>query len=179
MALRWTRARARAPRETLRAVGALLALSVSAFCYVTTENLPIGLLKVISADLRVSLSAVGLLVTGYGATVAIASVPLTYWTRLVPRRWLLSGLLVVFVLATVMSVATSSYAVLLAARVTTALSQALFWAVAATTATGLFSPRSAGSRPRRSARSCCCPGWPASAAPSPPASWPAAARGPP
>jgi DHA1 family inner membrane transport protein len=144
MARTWIRAAARAPRETLRAVGALLALSVSAFCYVTTENLPIGLLEVISADLHVSLSAVGRLVTGYGVTVAIASVPLTHWTRLVPRRWLLSVLLMVFVLATVMSVVTSSYAVLLVARVATALSQALFWAVAVTTAAGLFSPRMRG-----------------------------------
>jgi DHA1 family inner membrane transport protein len=130
---------AAASRGPLTAVGALVALAVSAFAYVTTENLPIGLLPVIAEDLRVSLPAVGLLVTGYGVTVAIVSVPLTHWTRQVPRRFLLSGLLAVFVLATVVSATTSSYWVLLAARVATALAQAVFWSVAAITAAGLFS----------------------------------------
>ncbi|GAA2081925.1 MFS transporter [Actinomadura alba] len=133
-----------AARSPLSAVGALVALAVSAFAYVTTENLPIGLLQVIAEDLRVSLPAVGLLVTGYGVTVAIVSVPLTHWTRRIPRRHLISGLLAVFVLATVVSVSTSSYTVLLAARVITALSQAVFWSVAGITAAGLFRPEVRG-----------------------------------
>jgi MFS transporter, DHA1 family, inner membrane transport protein len=132
---------ATATRSTPASVGALLALAVSAFSYVTTENLPIGLLPVIADDLRVSLPAVGLLVTGYGLTVAVVSVPLVKLTHRIPRRILLSGLLTVFVVGTVVSAATSSYQVLLAARVATALSQAVFWGVVATTAAGLFPAR--------------------------------------
>jgi MFS transporter, DHA1 family, inner membrane transport protein len=84
-------------RSTAAAVGALLALAVAAFTYVTTETLPIGLLLPMTADLGVSPSAVGLLVTYYGLVVVVASLPLTHLTRRVPRRLLLSGLLAVFV----------------------------------------------------------------------------------
>ena len=130
--------------STRKAVVALLALAVSTFVYVTTEILPIGLLLLIAADLRIEPSAVGLLVTWYGLVVVAASIPLTQLTRRVPRRPLLSGLLAVFVLATWVSAAASSYGVLLAARVVTALSQALFWSVVVPTAAGLFRPQVRG-----------------------------------
>ena len=126
------------------AVGALLALAVAAFAYVTTETLPIGLLLLITADLDVSPSTAGLLVTYYGLVVVAASIPLTHLTRRVPRRLLLSGVLAVFVLTSWVSAAASSYSMLLSARVVTALSQALFWSVVVPTAAGLFPPRVRG-----------------------------------
>ena len=126
------------------AVGALLALAVAAFAYVTTETLPIGLLLLITADLDVSPSTAGLLVTYYGLVVVAASIPLTHLTRRVPRRLLLSGVLAVFVLTSWVSAAASSYPMLLSARVVTALSQALFWSVVVPTAAGLFPPRVRG-----------------------------------
>jgi DHA1 family inner membrane transport protein len=126
------------------AVGALLALAVAAFAYVTTETLPIGLLLLITADLDVSPSTTGLLVTWYGLVVVAASIPLTHLTRRVPRRLLLSGVLAVFVVTSWVSAAASSYSMLLSARVVTALSQALFWSVVVPTAAGLFPPRVRG-----------------------------------
>jgi DHA1 family inner membrane transport protein len=131
-------------RSTATAVAALLALAVAAFTYVTAETLPIGLLLLMTADLDVAPSAVGLLVTYYGLVVVVASLPLTHVTRRVPRRQLLASLLAVSVLATWVSAAASSYWVLLAARVVTALSQALFWSIVVPTAAGLFPPRVRG-----------------------------------
>ncbi|HYN94889.1 MAG TPA: MFS transporter [Pilimelia sp.] len=125
---------------TGKAVGALLALSISAFAYVTTEILPIGLLSLIADDLRSSPSAVGLLVTGYGLVVVLASVPLTRLTRRLSRRSLLTVLLGIFVVATCVSAVAPTYWLLLVARMLTALSQALFWSVIAPAAAGLFSP---------------------------------------
>lgn len=127
-----------------RPVGALVALSVSTFAYVTTETLPIGLLMLMSKDLRTSPSAVGLLVTCYGLVVVVASIPLTQLTRRIPRRYLLSGLLAGFVVATWLSAAAPNYRVLLVARVGTALTQALFWSVVVPTTAGLFSARVRG-----------------------------------
>lgn len=66
---------------------------LAAFTFNTAENLPIGLLDLISGSLRVSLSAAGLLITGYGLTVAVASLPLAHVVRAVPRRHVLTGLL--------------------------------------------------------------------------------------
>jgi MFS transporter, DHA1 family, inner membrane transport protein len=125
-------------------LGALIALAASAFAYVTTETLPIGLLLPIAADLHATPSAVGLLVTWYGLVVVLASIPLTQLTRRVPRRLLLPALLAVFVVATWAAAAASSYPVLLAARLVTALSQALFWSLVVPTAAGLFAPRIRG-----------------------------------
>jgi DHA1 family inner membrane transport protein len=131
-------------RTRIAAVAALGAMTVATFCFVTTENLPVGLLPLMAGDLHTSLSAVGLLVTGYGLTVAVVSIPLTQATRHIPRRHLLTGLLAVFVLASLASALAPNYQLLLAGRVVTALSHAVFWAVAVVTATGLFSPQVRG-----------------------------------
>lgn len=125
-------------------MAALLALAVGAFCYVAMETLPIGLLPLIAADLRITLVDAGLLVTGYGLAVAIVSVPLAYATRRVPRRQLMSVLLAVFTLATLASAAADSETALLAARVVVALSQAIFWSVVGPAAASLFPLRVRG-----------------------------------
>ncbi|NEC68790.1 MFS transporter [Streptomyces sp. SID9727] len=122
----------------------LAALMLAAFTFNTAENLPIGLLEVISDSLRVSVQAVGLLVTGYGVTVAVASVPLAHGMRAVPRRHVLTGLLAALVVSSLIAALAASYWVLLAARLLTALAQALFWAVMGPVAVGLFAPRLRG-----------------------------------
>lgn len=128
----------------LPALGALLALATSAFCYVATETLPIGLLSLISDDLDVSLAATGLLVTGYAVTVAAVTFPLTYATRRVPRRRLMATLLGILVVATLASAAAGDYRVLLATRVVVALTQALFWAVVSPIVAAMFEVRIRG-----------------------------------
>ncbi|MFC0003576.1 MFS transporter [Micromonospora siamensis] len=126
--------------DGVRRVTVLLALALSAFLFNTTENLPIGLLPLIAADLDVPLPWVGWLVGGYGLAVAAVSLPLARWTRDVPRRWLLGGVLAVLAGATLVGALTGAYPVLLGARIATAVAQALFWAVTAPVAVGLFSP---------------------------------------
>lgn len=121
------------------------ALMLAAFTFNTTENLPVGLLPLMADDLRVSLTAVGALVTGYGLTVAVVSLPLAHVTRSVPRRYLLAGLLGLLAVGSwVSALGGVSYGVLLAARVVTALAQASFWAVMGPVAVGLFPPERRG-----------------------------------
>ena len=110
-----------------RSVGALAAIVAGAFSMVTVEQLPIGLLGLMAEDLRESRSTIGLLVTGYAVVVALVSVPLMQLVRRVPRRTLLTALLAVFVVSTTASALAEGFALLLAARVGTALSQAVFW----------------------------------------------------
>ncbi|WP_416484181.1 MFS transporter [Streptomyces sp. CL12] len=117
---------------------------LSAFTFNTAENLPVGLLDAISRSLRVSPSTVGLLVTGYGGTVALASLPLAHGTRAVSRRHVLTGLLAALVLSSLLAASARSYGPLLAARLLTALAQALFWAVTGPVAVGLFAPEVRG-----------------------------------
>jgi DHA1 family inner membrane transport protein len=127
-----------APRTPWRAPAALIALTLGAFLYVTTETLPVGLLDPIARDLRVTDSRVGLLVTAYGLVVVVSSIPLTRLTRAVPRRLLVCGLLGLYVVSALASAAAPGYGGLVVARVFTALSQALFWSVVVPVAAGLF-----------------------------------------
>ncbi|MEV0280490.1 MFS transporter [Streptomyces sp. NPDC050610] len=127
-----------------RRAAVVAALMLAAFTFNTTENLPIGVLPLISDDLKVSLAAVGGLVTGYGVTVAVVSLPIAHVTRAMPRRHVLTVLLGALAVANLASAAGSSYWLLLAARVVTALAQALFWAVMGPVAVGLFPQRVRG-----------------------------------
>ncbi|WP_018215979.1 MFS transporter [Salinispora vitiensis] len=127
-----------------RRVSVLLAIALSAFIFNTTENLPIGLLNLMSSDLGVSLPAAGFLVTGYGLAVAAVSLPMAQLTRRMPRRFVLSGVMVVLAVATIGSVLTTSYGVLLGTRIVVAVAQAVFWAVMGSVAVGLFSPEIRG-----------------------------------
>jgi DHA1 family L-arabinose/isopropyl-beta-D-thiogalactopyranoside export protein-like MFS transporter/DHA1 family inner membrane transport protein len=133
-----------APVSHRRASAALVALSIGTFSFVTIEVLPIGLLTVIADDLARSRSSIGLLVTGYAAVVVLASLPLTRLTTRVPRRLVLGGTLAGYVLSTLVAAFAGTYAVLLGARLVTALSQALFWSIVAPAATALFAPEVRG-----------------------------------
>jgi DHA1 family inner membrane transport protein len=126
-------------RETPRALGAVAALALMAFLYVTTETLPIGLLPQIARGVGVSIPKAGFILGVYAATVAIVSVPLALWTRRIDRRRLLLSILGVYVAGVVATAAAPTYGLLLGARIVTALSQSLFWAIVAPTAASLFS----------------------------------------
>lgn len=127
-----------------RGVAVVGALMLGAFAFNTTENLPIGILKPMADDLHQSLPAVGLLVSGYGLTVAVVSVPIARVTRSIPRRFVLCVLLAALFLASVAAAVVPSYWVLLAGRLVTAVAQALFWAVMGPVAVGLFPPQARG-----------------------------------
>src|SRR4029453_17421762 len=128
-----------APAAGVRlAVAALAPLTAATFLYVTTEMLPVGLLAPIGADLGVSEARVGLLVTAYALVVVVASIPLTYLTRAVPRRVVRGPVLAGYVVSSLGSALAGSYGALMATRVVTALGQAVFWSVVVPIAAGLF-----------------------------------------
>jgi predicted MFS family arabinose efflux permease len=112
-------------------------LSLGTFAYVTTENLPVGLLPELAQDLHHSRSVTGYLITGYAAIVVIFSVPLAIATRRFSRRRLLIAALAVYVSGTALGAAARSYGALLATRMAIALSHAVFWAVVAAAAAAL------------------------------------------
>ncbi|MEV5961349.1 MFS transporter [Kribbella sp. NPDC051952] len=132
------------PITSRRANAALLMLALSTFSYVTIEVLPIGLLTVVAADLGRTRSEVGLLVTGYAAVVVLASIPLARLTLRLPRRLVLGSTLGVLTVSTALSALAPTYELLFAARLLTALSQSLFWAIAPPIATSLFAPEVRG-----------------------------------
>lgn len=108
----------------------LLVLAGAIFVSVSSEFLPTGLLPDIAADLRVSESRVGLLVTLFAFTVALTSAPLTLLTRRFSRKGLLVVLLGVFAVSNVAAALAPSYELLAASRILGGLAHGLFWAVA-------------------------------------------------
>ncbi|GAA1863157.1 MFS transporter [Myceligenerans crystallogenes] len=121
-----------------RALVALIALSTSAFMFVTAESLPGGLLTIMARGLERSTSQIGLLVTAYAVVVVIATVPLAHLTRRFGRRAVLAGTTAVCAAGLVWSGLAVGYWDLLASRVVTALGQALFWAIVMPAAASMF-----------------------------------------
>lgn len=130
--------------STWRANAALIVVSAGAFCYITSETLPSGLLTLISSGFGTSVATTGQLITAYAAVVVIFSIPLTLLTKRFRRRWLLTVTLTVFGAGTVFAASAATFEMLMAARIITGLSHALFWSIAAAAVTGLFPPEIRG-----------------------------------
>ncbi|MBB3110850.1 DHA1 family inner membrane transport protein [Paenibacillus phyllosphaerae] len=118
----------------------LLSLTVGAFAIGMTEFVIMGLLPNVAEDLNVSISAAGQLITMYALAVAVGAPILTIATHRVPQKQLLVLLMGLFILGNVISVIAPNYAVLMAARVITALTHGTFFGVGAVIASSLVAP---------------------------------------
>jgi DHA1 family inner membrane transport protein len=118
---------------------ALYALTAGAFGIGTTEFVIMGLLQQVATDLGVTISAAGLLISGYAFGVFVGAPLLTLATARMPRKTVLLGLMLVFTLGNLACALAPSYAWLMAARVVTSLAHGTFFGVGAVVATGLVS----------------------------------------
>lgn len=123
----------------------LFALMLGVFCLGTAEIIISGLLPIVASDLSVSLPDAGLLVTGYALGVTIIGPFVTLLTSRVPRKTLVLGLMMPFILGNVWAVLASDYQMLMAARILTSISHGTFVAVAFSLAVTLSPPDKQGS----------------------------------
>jgi DHA1 family inner membrane transport protein len=119
---------------------ALLALTAGAFGIGTTEFVIMGLLMQVSTDLHVSITAAGLLISGYALGVAVGAPVLTVATRKLPRKTVLLALMAIFTLGNLACALAPNYEMLMAARVITSLAHGTFFGVGSVVATGLVPP---------------------------------------
>ena len=105
----------------------LLTLSVAIFLAITSEMLPTGLLPEMSADLGVTQSQVGLLVTWFAFAVVVTSIPLAQLTKRMPRHGLVLAVLVLFALSNVLTAVGPSYEFIVASRVLGGMAHGVFW----------------------------------------------------
>ncbi|MET8689637.1 MFS transporter [Streptomyces sp. NPDC004732] len=119
---------------------ALLALAVGAFGIGTTEFVMMGLLPNVADDLDISLPVAGHLVSAYALGVVIGAPLLAAVTAKLPRRRVLIGLMVLFVVGNALSAAAPDYHLLMAARFLSGLPHGAFFGVGAVVATGLVGP---------------------------------------
>ncbi|WP_431284243.1 MFS transporter [Humitalea sp. 24SJ18S-53] len=119
---------------------ALYALTAGAFGIGVTEFVIMGLLLEVSAELGVSIASAGLLISGYALGVVVGAPLLTVLTAGMPRKGVLIGLMVIFVIGNAACALAPTYGTLMAARVLTALAHGTFFGVGAVVATGLVAP---------------------------------------
>ena len=115
----------------------LLALAISAFAIGTTEFLILGLLPDVARDLRVTIPAAGLLVTGYALGVAAGAPLLAALTSRMPRKLALQLLMGVFIVGNVMCAVASNYSLLMVARVVASFAHGSFFGIGAVVAASL------------------------------------------
>ncbi|MBZ9736468.1 MFS transporter [Mesorhizobium sp. CA18] len=119
---------------------ALYALTAGAFGIGVTEFVIMGLLLDVSADLGVSISAAGLLISGYALGVVVGAPLLGALTGRLPRKTLLLALMVVFTVGNLACALAPDYWTLMAARVLTAFAHASFFGIGSVVATSLVAP---------------------------------------
>ena len=116
---------------------ALFALTLSAFAIGTTEFVIVGLVPTIAQDLGVSLPSAGLLVSLYAAGVAVGAPVLTALTGRFNRKWVLLGLMMLFIAGNLLAWQAPGYGSLITARILTGLAHGVFFSIGSTIATSL------------------------------------------
>jgi MFS transporter, DHA1 family, inner membrane transport protein len=115
----------------------LLALALASFGIGTTEFVIMGLLPDVAGDLGVTIPQAGLLVTGYALSVAFGSPFLAVATARMDRRKALLLLIGIFIFGNLLCALAPNYALLMAARIVTALCHGAFFGLGAVVAATL------------------------------------------
>ncbi|MCX5208972.1 MFS transporter [Kitasatospora sp. NBC_00240] len=110
---------------------ALLALATAVFVTCLTETLPAGVLPAMSADLRVSDSAMGQSVTIYAIGTALTAIPLTVATAGWRRKRLLLTAMAAFAVANTVTAVSTDYPLTMAGRFVAGVAAGLAWALLA------------------------------------------------
>lgn len=125
-----------AVRRWLPLAGIVLAV----FVFNTSEFMPMALLTDIAADLGVSESSAGMVITAYAWAVALLSLPLMLLFRNADYRLLLIATVAVFVAFQTASALSSGYWMLVGSRIGVACAHAVFWSIASPLAVKVVPP---------------------------------------
>lgn len=115
----------------------LIALAIGAFGIGLTEFVIMGLLPDVATDFAVSEAAAGWLISGYALSVVVGALGLTAATVRLPRKPVLVGLLVLFILGNSITAMASTYEVAMIGRVIAALCHGAFFGIGAVVAADL------------------------------------------
>ncbi len=115
----------------------LIALALGGFGIGLTEFVITGLLPEIAADYGVTETTAGWLVTGYALAVIVGALGLTAATTRLPRKPVLIGLLVLFIIGNTLSAIAPTYEVMMSGRVIAALCHGAFFGIGSVVAANM------------------------------------------
>ncbi|MCG8710415.1 MFS transporter [Brenneria sp. 4F2] len=119
-------------------------LTLGTFAIGTDGFIVAGVLQDIAAQLNVSVTLAGQLVTGFAAIYALSSPLVASVAANLPRRKLLLGAMAIFIVGNGMAALATSYAMLFTARIITAVSSAAYTPCASVVAAMLVTPNQRG-----------------------------------
>ena len=117
---------------------AILALAMSAFAIGMTEFISVGLLPLIKDSFNMTTSLAGLTVSLYAVGVTIGAPLLTPLTNKIKRKHLLIGIMLIFIIANTLAAFSTTFSMLLAMRVLSALMHGVFMSIATAIASDLY-----------------------------------------
>ncbi len=115
----------------------LIALALGAFGIGLTEFVIMGLLPEVAADFAVSEAAAGWLISGYALSVVVGALVLTAATTQLPRKPVLLGLIVLFIVGNVLTAVASDYSSAMIGRIIAALCHGAFFGIGSVVAASL------------------------------------------
>lgn len=119
----------------------LFILAICSFGIGTTEFVIAGLLKILATDLNVSIPVAGWVMTSYALSVMVGAPLITAFTIHLRRKYVLIGLLSLFVLGNLISALAETFTVLIIGRVLAALCHGAFFGISAVIASHIVEPK--------------------------------------
>ena len=118
----------------------LLALALGGFGIGLTEFVIAGLLPQVAADFQVDEAAAGWLISGYALSVAAGAILLTAAVTKLPRKQVLIGLMVLFIIGNLVSALAPTYSIMLLGRIVAALCHGAFFGIGSVVAANMVEP---------------------------------------
>lgn len=118
-------------------------LALGAFGIITTEFGVIGILPTLAEEFNVSIDTAGWLLSGFALTVAVLGPFANFLTARVNRKVIMCIVMAIFVLSNILSALSTSFLVLMVARILPAFLHPVFWAVSMSVAAKQAGPKDA------------------------------------
>ncbi|MGK3949300.1 MFS transporter [Microbacterium sp. K2] len=118
----------------------LIALAIGAFGIGLTEFVIMGLLPEVATDFAVTEATAGWLISGYALSVVVGALGLTAATTRLPRKPVLLGLVVLFIVGNAITALAPDYTVAMIGRIIAALCHGAFFGIGSVVAAELVAP---------------------------------------
>ena len=118
----------------------LIALALGGFGIGLTEFIIMGLMPEVAATFGVTEAQAGWLITGYALSVTVGALVVTATVTRLPRKQVLLGLLVLFILGNLLDAVAPTYGLMMLGRVIAALCHGAFFGIGSVVAGAMVAP---------------------------------------